>query len=145
MQGAREYVDIIQSGVRHGIVQNLTGYGWYKYKNLLMLIGSHARGKTLEISVVDIDKFNTARDIKFYSLNCEKLEVYGVVSGQRGWTEVYGWLHDGRWKDLFGEMLEEIKEKNEEARKLEELKYKEIKTLEKEIIKTKIERFNALC
>jgi hypothetical protein len=71
--------------------------------------------------------------------------VYGVVSGQRGWTEVYGWLHDGRWKGLFGEMLEEIKEKNEEARKLEELKYKEIKTLEKEIIKTKIERFNALC
>lgn len=42
--------------------------------------------------------------------NTGAVEVYGVVSGHPGWTEVYGWLHHGPWQHDFAEMVRQREE-----------------------------------
>ena len=40
-------------------------------------------------------------------LNSKAVLVYGVVSGNPGWTEVYGWIHEGKWQDDFAKLVAE--------------------------------------
>lgn len=35
------------------------------------------------------------------------VEVYGVLGGQPGWDEWYGWLHHGPWVDDFERLADE--------------------------------------
>jgi len=57
-------------------------------------------------------------------LNEDAVEVYGVVAGQRGWTERYGWLHLGQWQvdfhELVGARREELRRRVAEERDLEQ-------------------------
>ena len=71
MKGAREYVQYLESGV---------------FGRLQIVVGGHARGRTLHVYVLPEPGSLEA-----------SVEVYGVIRGQRGWDEDYGWLADGPW------------------------------------------------
>jgi hypothetical protein len=49
-------------------------------------------------------------------LNSDAIEVYGVISGNLGWTEEYGWKHEGKWQEDFEKLVRskemEIESKN---------------------------------
>jgi len=83
MNGAREFSGLRIDGV-HG--------------RLYISTGEHARGKTLHIYVLP-------KDVKFQENKKPELnnavEVYGILGGQPGWTEFYGWKHKGKWVDEF--------------------------------------------
>lgn len=86
MNGAREFAGLFNTG---------------QYGRLFIESGSHARGSTFRIHVLPSD----------CEVNCRPfpegtVEVYGVVSGQPGWTESYGWLHKGKWQEDFMAMVE---------------------------------------
>lgn len=79
MKGARKYAGLFKTG---------------QYGSLYLVSGEHARGKTFRIYVLPrgeaaLPNHNNP------PLNSNAVEVYGVIDGQRGWTESYGWLQEG--------------------------------------------------
>lgn len=74
---------------------------------LLILPGSHARGATFHIYVLPKDFIFDSK--KPHERGRYSVEVYGVISGQPGWTEKYGWLREGRWQDDFIECFRQRK------------------------------------
>ena len=113
MKGAREYARMFNTG-QHG--------------KLFLVTTSHARGHTFRIWILPSDE-----PINGMPWTIENaVEVYGITGGQRGWTETYGWLYDGKWKDDFAELVA--------AKKIEIEEYitkQERAKDEKEIIATK--------
>ena len=87
MNGARSYANMFRTG---------------QYGRLFLDSGSHARGKTFHIWVlphgVEVASAPWSVD--------GAVEVYGIVSGQPGWTESYGWLHYGKWQEDFATLVE---------------------------------------
>lgn len=92
MQGAREFASLFSTS-QHG--------------RLYIVSSSHARGKTFQIFVLPEGVQAQQNGQSNPCLNSDAVEVYGMVSGQRGWTETYGWLHVGRWQDDFDALVEE--------------------------------------
>ncbi len=90
MQGAREYAGLFETG---------------QYGRLYITSGSHARGKTFEIQVLPEGEVARGNGQNNKCLNENAVVVYGIVSGSPGWTEVYGWLHGGKWQDDFQALL----------------------------------------
>jgi len=101
MKGAREYASLFKTG-QHG--------------RLYFVSSSHARGKTFRIYVLPEGEEAIPNGDCNAPLNPNGVEVYGPVSGQCGWTENYGWIHNGKWVDDFNLIVEkrkaDIKEKN---------------------------------
>jgi len=70
-------------------------------------------------------------------LNKNAVEVYGVIGGNPGWTERYGWIHKGKWVDDFQIMvndrtvkvLEEISKAEKLTAQLKEQEMKRVKLL----------------
>jgi hypothetical protein len=93
MQGAREYATLFQTG-QHG--------------RLFLVSSSHARGKTFRIFVLPEGEEARPNGAGTGNapLNLDAIEVYGITSGQPGWTETYGWLHAGRWQQDFEKLVE---------------------------------------
>lgn len=86
--------------------------------NLQILAGHHARGRTLTISV----RVQTEHGWD------EFVPVYGIVSGQPGWTEEYGWLHHGPWVEDFEREVQrriDAEKAKEEAKEREEQESKQ--------------------
>lgn len=86
---------------------------------LYLLPGSHARGKTFSVYVLPEDE---DADIQYESnppINKNIVEVFGVIGGQCGWTEYYGWIHRGKWENdlnaVFDTRKKEIEENNKKA------------------------------
>ena len=77
MDGARQYGPYFHDKERIG--------------KLIIRTGVHARGCTFHIFVLPDSGANQQ----------DGTEVYGVVSGNPGWTETYGWLHNGPWQADF--------------------------------------------
>jgi len=88
MQGANEYAMLFSTGL---------------YGQLYIISGSHARGKRFHIYVVPPG--TTEHTFKW----ADSVEVYGVVSGQPGWSEIYGWKHEGKWVEDFKKLVEKRK------------------------------------
>ena len=89
MKGAREYAEVFETGL---------------YGKLFIESSEHVRGRTFHIYVVSED-------------GNEKAEVYGIISGQPGWTEKYGWLYCGKWCDDFEKLYKEKKELKEKIKR----------------------------
>jgi hypothetical protein len=114
MNGAREYAEIFGVSQQHG--------------KLFISVGSHARGKTFHVYI--------SPDESPYSFS-DMAEVYGIISGQPGWTETYGWIHRGPWEEDFAKLLEATKkewqkrngEEEERKRLLAEAKKLKIETM----------------
>jgi len=102
MKGANEYCKLFSKAEQFG--------------KLYILPGSHARGETFRIYVLPKNEDAIPNAGINPPLNKEVVEVYGVISGQRGWTEAYGWLHKGPWQEDF-EKICDIK--REELRQME--------------------------
>jgi len=124
VKGAREYARLFETG---------------QYGRLYIVSGYHARGKTFHIFVLPDGEKAIPNGPNSPPLNDDAVEVYGIIDGNPGWTESYGWLHQGRWQDDFqamvkdaannlrlkaleGEETRRIKEEQERLRKLELLK-----------------------
>lgn len=88
MQGAREYADLFTTG---------------QYGRLFISAGHHARGRTFHVWVLP-----EAEQVPkgSYPSN-HAVEVYGILGGQPGWTEWYGWLHQGPWQQDFERLVAE--------------------------------------
>ena len=104
MKGATEYKGLFKRG--------LTQHG-----KLLISYGDHARGETMMISVIPCGTVIT--DLPEHERHVTpRVKVYDVISGQRGWTEVYGWIESGPWVDDFNALVDSLraeKEKRESA------------------------------
>jgi len=94
MEGADEYYDLF-----NGKSQQIG--------RLFFQLSTHARGKCFEIYVLPEGVEVTGDRIGW----CESVEVYGMINGKRGWSEKYGWIHDGKWRQGF---LDIIKAKEKE-------------------------------
>ena len=87
MQGAREYATMFSSG-QHG--------------RLYLVRGEHVCGKTFHIWVL----FSAEPVAGMLWSVKGAVEVYGIMGGQPGWTETYGWLHRGKWEQDFAALVE---------------------------------------
>jgi len=94
MQGAREYASLFQTG-QHG--------------RLYLVSGEHARGKTFRIFVLPEGEPVMHNVTHNPPLNKDAVEVYGILGGQPGWTECYGWLRVGKWQQEFARLVENRK------------------------------------
>lgn len=92
MQGAREFSELFRTE---------------QIGRLYIVAGSHARGKTLHIYVLPEGEAALPNGPNNRCLNSNAVEVYGVISGQPGWTESYGWLHRGPWVEDFNKIGKE--------------------------------------
>lgn len=105
MKGAREFAKLFKTG---------------QYGRFYIVSGSHARGATFHIQILpEGEKAETNYGNK--CLNSDAVEVYGITGGNPGWTETYGWLHEGAWQDDFMKLVKskqmelEAKEKQNQA------------------------------
>lgn len=83
MKGANEYAEI---------------FGREQHGRLFLYSHSHARGYTFQIWVLP-EGITVSNDAPW---TCkDAVEVYGVIGGNPGWSEEYGWLHKGKWQNDF--------------------------------------------
>lgn len=102
---------------------------------LYIVMGSHARGYTLQIFVLPEGELAKPNGPNNACLNADAVEVYGVISGQPGWTESYGWLHIGPWVEDFENLIDnrradqrkrdDMKKEGEDAKKALEAQRKQ--------------------
>jgi len=104
MYGAREYYNLLKTG---------------RYGRLYMIVGTHARGHTLHIFVLPKGKEINGT----YSpwIDSGAVEVYGVVSGNPGWSETYGWIHKGEWQKDFQKLVDKKRDKIKTDARVREL------------------------
>ncbi|MBP9793316.1 MAG: hypothetical protein KBC56_04890 [Flavobacterium sp.] len=78
-----------------------------QYGRLYITSGSHARGRTLRIQVLPQGEEAIPNGENNQCLNKDAVSVYDVVGGNRGWTESYGWIHEGKWQEDFNNLVKE--------------------------------------
>ena len=111
MKGAREYARLFKTG-QHG--------------KLYITVGRHARGLFFHIQVLPEGEEAIPNGESNLCINDNAIEVYGIIGGQPGWTERYGWLHEGKWQQDFYKLVEKRKIKlAAEAKARAEAKAKE--------------------
>lgn len=115
MKGAREYAKLFE-------VEQLG--------RLFICSGSHARGKTFHIYVLP-EGVEAIKNGPNAPLNEDAVEVYGIVSGQRGWTEEYGWLRHGKWQEDFEAIV---------ATRLEDIAKAQVRSKEYALAKEAVEK-----
>jgi hypothetical protein len=99
MKGATRFYQIILQAERRklGNLRRLSlKYRWnggdseaFINGNVIYVTASHARGNTFHIYL--IDDVNKTDD----ELKSNAFEVYGVIGGNPGWDEEYGWKYGG--------------------------------------------------
>ena len=92
MQGAREFSELFRTE---------------QIGRLYIVAGSHARGSTFHIYVLPEGEAALQNGPNNRCLNRNAVEVYGIISGQPGWTESYGWIHRGPWVEDFNKIAKE--------------------------------------
>lgn len=91
MEGAREFAQLFETG-QHG--------------QLYIVSGRHARGRTFHIFVLPEGEEAKGNGPNNPPLNADAVEVYGVIDGNPGWTESYGWKKQGPWCADFNYLFE---------------------------------------
>ena len=108
----------------------------YYGNHIVFDFGEHARGKTLEIYLIENENELKAKGL----YHTKRVEVYGMVCGQRGWTECYGWKIQGKWVDFCNDILEKAvqlhKEKCENFARMQKENEENKKKEEREFAKT---------
>jgi len=150
MNGAREYYKTISGAKRLeiGYLRELNrddawglGKECYINGNIIYALSDHARGKCFRIFLVEHTHGLTDKELVNSN---NRFEVYGVLGGQNGWTEYYGWIHKGNWVQLITDYLDDLKSKIDvHCKKVEE--HNKLKELEivKQIESTK-DKFNKM-
>lgn len=142
MKGADEYYNLIDKADRLKLGElkriNCYGYGYgFRYKNIVFILSTHARGKCFKIWIYENENIQD-------TLEDSHLEVYGVTGGQPGWTETYGWLHEGKWVNYINDyfkLLEDLIYKEEHKKEIElEMR----KQNANERLQEKVNKFNSI-
>lgn len=120
MIGAREYANLFTTG---------------QYGRFYFVSGSHARGKTFHIYLLPEGEEAIPNRGDNPPLNKDCVEIYGIIGGNPGWTEVYGWLHEGKWQLDFERMVAEIKRILEDKKETNKRVLKQKKKEENERIR----------
>lgn len=131
MKGARKYHRIIKDALAYGLGGlEETEYAYrFRKGNVEFILSEHARGKTFRIELID---------------GASRLEVYGVVRGQTGWDEEYGWTRKGTWVKPILEYLHNLeREIAEYEARLEEKRRAEEAERNRKIEET-VDRFNEI-
>lgn len=94
MQGANQYAWMFKTG---------------QYDRFYITSGSHARGSTFHIQILPegIRAIPNGPSPNNLCVNENAVEVYGIIGGHPGWTESYGWLHQGKWQNDFEKLVKE--------------------------------------
>jgi len=79
MNGARSYYNLFKETQQIG--------------KLYIVLSCHARGRTFMVFVLPEGELAVRNGDCNPPLNKDAIQVYGVVSGQTGWSEQYGWLY----------------------------------------------------
>lgn len=98
MIGARRYARLFKTG---------------QYGCFYIVSGTHARGSTFRIQLLPAGDKAFQNGSQNDCLNTNSVLVYGVVSGNPGWTETYGWIKEGPWVKDFESLVKtmELREK----------------------------------
>lgn len=135
MQGAGNYAIPIYSTYEQLGLEKLYDKSTHScifYANHVVFdFDEHARGRTLDIYLVEDE--NVLRENGLFY--CDSVKVYGMVSGQPGWTDKYGWIIEGNWCEYINGILEksiELHNQNQlnDEREKQQKKIDERKTLE---------------
>jgi hypothetical protein len=102
MKGATEYAKLFP--------------GNHQFGRLYLKGGKHARGETFHVFVLP-----EGRNAMKNGPGEDAVEVYGILGGQPGWTEYYGWLRKGLWCDDFEKIVNNRKKQIENERREYEL------------------------
>ena len=117
MKGARKYARLFKTG---------------QYEKLYITSSSHARGDTFTIQVLPEGEEAKPNGSNNQCLNDNAIEVYGVISGNPGWTEEYGWKHKGKWQEDFEKLVRSKEMEIESKNTMNQVSSKEIEKAEKE-------------
>jgi len=101
--------------------------------NIIYVTSSHARGECFHIYLIEDTNYTDEQ------IRNNAFEVYGIIGGQPGWTEEYGWLREGAWVGPILKYLNNLEKQNEN---IENNKYKEQLKLKSEKDKKAEERSN---
>jgi len=101
MKGAIKYAQLFKTG---------------QYGKLYLVSGKHARGSTFHIQVLPDGEDALPNGKGNLCLNDNAVEAYGIIGGQPGWTESYGWIYHGPWVRDFNSLVEEA-EKTKQSEK----------------------------
>ena len=134
MQGAGSYaIPMYSTYEQMGLERfhgKLAGYIYYG-NHTVFDFDQHARGRTLDIYIIKDED-----DLRKNGLyDCDRLKVYGMISGQCGWNEKYGWIIEGDWCEYINGILKksiELYNQNQlnNEREKRQKKIDERKTLE---------------
>lgn len=134
MQGAGNYaIPMYSTYEQMGLEKfhdKLAGYIYYG-NHTVFDFGEHARGRTLDIYIIKDED-----DLRKNGLyDCDRLKVYGMISGQCGWDEKYGWIIEGNWCEYINGILKKSIELHNQnqlnyEREKQQKKIEERKTLE---------------
>ena len=109
MKGADLYADLFKTG---------------QYGRFYLVSGSHARGKTFHIQILPEGETAESNGPNNLCTNENAVEVYGIVCGNPGWSEEYGWLHHGKWQKDFSSLVatrkKELQRKRKKAAKMQQ-------------------------
>lgn len=123
MKGAKKYAELFKKSQQHG--------------KLYLQVGSHARGATFRIWILPSDD----RLIESIHTCKDAVEVYGITSGQPGWTETYGWLHEGKWQEDFEKLVNSKKLEREAEQKINQATTEESEKRSRNRIKNLLEGY----
>lgn len=91
MNGAHQYALLFPTG-QHG--------------RLYFVSGVHARGRSFRIFLLPKGEVAIPNGENNAPLNADSVEIYGIVSGEPGWNESYGWIHaTGAWVEDFNRLV----------------------------------------
>ena len=105
-----------------------------QYGRFYFVSGSHARGKTFRIFLLPNGEKAIPNGKHNPPCNKDAVEIYGVISGNPGWTESYGWIHKGAWCEDFAAMVKLREEEIESKKRQEEMSKSQAKANERERI-----------
>lgn len=111
MEGTERYCKAVKTG---------------QYGRFYVVNGSHARGETFHVYLLPIGEEVQSNGPNNAPLNSGTVELFGVIDGNPGWDERYGWLHEGKWIEDFEKIVRSFELMLEERRRREEATTQEI-------------------
>jgi len=140
MKGADGYYNLIDKAdkLKIGDLKRITCYGYgygFKHKNIVFVLSTHARGKCFKIWIYENDNIKG-------TLKDNHLEVYGITGGQPGWTETYGWLHNGSWVKYITNYFQQLEKLIYEEGHKNEIAADKTEEIRKKNIQNKIDKFD---
>lgn len=135
MQGTERIVKVVRGALKYGLGTRVESpWGTVKFTigsaNIIMQIGHHARGNVAHICIENESD--------------ERLEVYGILGGNPGWSEYYGWTKQGPWVKYIENLLDELEREINAKDRCVQSKTEEDKQRQLQAEQEKIKKFESM-